>query len=245
MFSGGLRMKTLIFCTALSLIVINPCFADDPNNPLTVDSDAYEARIKRLENKIIELENRIAELESQRPASPTPSPGITPSTRNEPDKDSLRVKRCSKAVQESYTLIELYETQLKNLPPCYLLPLPDVKELRHFPRYYYYHYYYSVTHYHFRSFDNELNWVLDNIELLSDIEREYKVIKNYAKKNPELNVNYNNISKILIELRSELVGFDKVRDILRESMGKGQRFLRSRCYEPTNKRPVRAVRVNN
>lgn len=244
-FPGGLRMKTLIFCAAFSLIVINPVFAIDPNNPLTVNYDAYEARIKKLEDKIIELENRIAELESQRPALPTRSPDITSSTRNDPDKDSLRIERCSKAVQESQNLIALYETQLKNLPSCYHLPLPDVNESKNPPHYYYYHYYYSAIHYHFMSLDSELNWALDNIELLVDIEREYKAIKNYAQRNPELNIDRDDISTRLIELRSEWGGFNKVRIDLEKSMGKGYTFMRSRCYDSISKRPVRATGVNN
>jgi cell division protein FtsB len=238
-------MKKLILCITFSLMSINTCIADDPNNPLTVDYNSCEAQIKKLKDRIIELENRIAELESQRPALPTRSLDTTSSTRNDPDKDSLRIERCTKAVKMSQSLIALYEVQLKNLPTCYHLPIPDVNESKNLPHYYYYYYYYGRIHYHFMSLDDELNWALDNIELLDDIEKEYKVIKNYAQRNPELNIDRIDISKKLIVLRSEWVGFDKVRDDLRNSMEKGHRFMRSRCYESISKRTVRADGVND
>jgi cell division protein FtsB len=224
---------------------INTCIADDPNNPLTVDYNSCEAQIKKLKDRIIELENRIAELESQRPALPTRSLDTASPTRNDPDKDSLRIERGTKAVKASLSLIALYEVQLKNLPTCYHLALPDVDESRHFPHYYYYYYYYGKIHYHFMSLDEELNWALDNIELLEDIEKEYKAIKNCAQTNPELNIDRNDILTRLIELRSEWVGFDKVRDDLRKSMVKGYRFMRSRCYESISKRTFRTSGVND
>ena len=55
-------MKKLILCVAFSLMVINPCLADDPNNPLIVNYNSYETRIRDLEDKIIELEKQIGEL---------------------------------------------------------------------------------------------------------------------------------------------------------------------------------------
>jgi hypothetical protein len=246
-------MKKLILCVAFSLMVTNPCVADDPNNPLIDNHNYFETRIKELEDKIIELENRIAELESQRPPLPARSPGLTPSAssgltsppKNDPDKDSLRVERCAKAVHESLAVVGLYEIQLKTLPICYHLPIPDINEIRNFPHYYYYYYYYGRIRYHFMSLDSELNWALDNIELLDGIEKEYKAIKNYAQRNPELNIDRNDISTKLIVLRSEWVGFDKIRDDIRNSMEKGHRFMRTRCYETISKREIRAAGIND
>jgi len=241
-------MKKLILCVAFSLIVINPCIADDPNNPVTANYNSYETRIKILEDKIIELENRIAELESQRPALPARGPaltsstssGLTSSTNNDPNKDSLRIERCSKAVKVSRNLIELYEAQWETLPTCYHLPLPDVNELKRLPpHYYHYDYYYLMVHYSYKSFDDALNWAIDNIELLDHIEEEYQTVKNYAQRNPELNIDRKDILKRLNELSIERGGFGKVRDGLYKDMPKGYRFMRSRCYKSISKTPIR------
>ena len=247
-------MRTSIFCVVFLLIVITPCIADDPNNPVTINYNSYEARIRELEDKIIELENRIAELESKRPALPARGPGPTSSTNNDPNKDSLRIERSTKAVKESQDLLELYEEQLKKLPTCYHLPLPDVNELEKLPHYYYqYAYYYLILmpHHRYRfmyldnelhmSLDDELNWVIDNIELLDCIEKECRVIQNYAQRNRDLKIDRKDISKRLIELRSEWVGFGKVKDALYNSMPKGYRFMRSRCYQSISKRSVRNI----
>jgi hypothetical protein len=241
-------MKKLIFCVAFSLMVISPCLADDPNNPVTINYNSCEARIKELEDKIIELENRIAELESKRPAMPArgpgptsyTSPGLTSSTDNDPN---LRIERCTKVAQESLALITLYEIQLYKLLICYHLPLPDVNELKNLPHYYYYYYYYR-----YRlgcqplvgDLDDESNWAIDNIELLGVIEREYKKIQNNREyRNPKLKIDCDDISKRLTELSSEILGFDKLRQALRNRMEPGHILLRSKCYESINKRSVR------
>ena len=160
-------MKTLIFCAAFSLIVLNPVFAIEPNEPLTVNNDSVEDRIRKLEDKIIELEDRIAELESRRPSLPAQRPVLNSPAMNDPIKDSSRIDQCTKSVQESQNLIALYETQLNNLPACYHLPILAENELKNLPHYYQYRYYYSTIHHRFISLDLELNWALDNLEILN------------------------------------------------------------------------------
>lgn len=145
----------------------------------------------------------------------------------------------------------LNKTRLKNLPICYHVSLPesvlinrDVKgqvDANHVSLservvitslYDYPHYYYPSLRGHFAALEYELNYVLDNIELLGEVEKSYKSIMRYAQLNPELGIDRMSLSKILIELTGEQKAFENERvDLQTRFRNTGRTFTRNRGYE--------------
>jgi hypothetical protein len=94
------------------------------------------------------------------------------------------------------------------------------------------HYYYPSLRSHFASSEDELNYVLDNIELLAEVEKGYKSIMRYAQLNPELGIDRMSISKILIELTGEQKAFENERaDLQMQFINTHRTFMRSRGYK--------------
>jgi chromosome segregation ATPase len=193
------QFKNLLLVVLLMTTI--PCFADEPNTPVNADFRQFEARLKALEEKIVDLENRIAELETRRPPSPPRNLNPSPSTKDDPNKDALRIERSKKAIKEANDLITLNETRLNNLPR------------------------------HLSSLEDHLNLVMDELELLGEIDKSYKTIMQYAEKNPELGIDRMKITKKLIELKGKIKTAENEKDDLKAGFYRThQIFTRSRGY---------------
>jgi len=182
-------MKNKVFFVAILLTAGFLCFGIEPNDKTNNPLGEDEERIQTLEKRLDALEWRLNRLESP--------PSTEPAVSTDKTKDELRTGKLRKKIDEIEDAIELAKKRIESLP-FYCCP-------SHCP-----------PRYLCGGVRQDLETAKKEWQLLSDQEKNYKLLLQLAEKYSDLGIDVMDVKKKLIECQGRMKEVDLEKKCLRE-----------------------------
>jgi len=166
-------------------------------------NNAINSDSNSIEARLVILESRISELESRIAQLESRRPGPVPQGPNavaDPARDALRIERAKKQIQDADNAISLTERQLQNIP-----------------------------HHQNPDLQDRINYLLDKIDLLKDIETNYQKKIRCIEKTPELGLDIAAVKNKLLDCQGTKKNAEIQAKDLKEQFDKTHKvFMRSK-----------------